>query len=194
MFKYNIYNRSLFSKKYHKQRADQTHANQPHANQPHANQPHANQPHASKRRANPLWGNSTWKLFHVLCNICGDKFLKEVIYFITNLIYCIPCDTCKSHAKQYLSENNINSCSTPEELKTYLFNFHNHTNKLLDKPVLDISILDNYNNINHDEVFNSFDNTFIFNKLVFDIKYNRTYLKNLKYKIRILYYHLIKDL
>jgi hypothetical protein len=66
---------------------------------------------------------------------------------IKNIIYTIcinlPCPVCKSHAVNYLNKN-YGKVNSMDELKIYLYNFHNVVNIQTKKTQQHISILDVY--------------------------------------------------
>lgn len=73
-----------------------------------------------------------WNLFHVLAekvmeehfDLLKSTFIDVVQFSCNNL----SCSTCKNHANAYLKENNMNSIMNKEELKIYLWKFHNSVN------------------------------------------------------------------
>ena len=60
----------------------------------------------------------------------------------------LPCPICTKHAKEYFIKHNIYNCKTKEDLKKYLWNFHNEVNERLGKKKYKLINLDMYKRIN----------------------------------------------
>lgn len=106
------------------------------------------------------WSTVTWTLLHTFPKTLSNDFFVENKETILALLYdiCIsvPCPICSKHAITHLNKYNyfnkmINN--TPKELETNIFNFHNTVNKSLSKPIENISILKEYENIDFLEVY-----------------------------------------
>jgi hypothetical protein len=78
------------------------------------------------------WGPSTWFLFHTLAEKVKenefDKIKEELLNNIKSICMNLPCPTCREHATLYIQRLNYNSIKTKEDLKLFLFNFHNEVN------------------------------------------------------------------
>ena len=97
------------------------------------NQPPPPPPPVNEEENKMTWGKPTWFLFHTLAEkVMDDKFL-EVKDGLLNTIYniCInlPCPKCAEHAKGHIHGTNFNAITTKEDLKMFLFDFHNYVNK-----------------------------------------------------------------
>ncbi len=87
-----------------------------------------------------FWGPSVWYLFHTLAHkikeqdfpLMKDDFMKFVYRICANL----PCPECAEHATTHLRKNSKRSVNTKEELKRFLFDFHNEVNARLKKPIM----------------------------------------------------------
>ena len=92
------------------------------------------------------WGPSTWFLFHTLAHkIKSEDFSKlktELIDIIKGICNNLPCPTCSTHASQYVKNLNYNSINSKEDLKIFLFNFHNDVNRRRNVDLFSLSELD----------------------------------------------------
>lgn len=99
----------------------------------------------SKARA---WGILTWMLFHTLAEKIKkeyfNQYLKYIISLIQKICYCLPCPYCREDARKYLSSFNFKLIKSKEDLKLFLYDFHNHVNKKLDNEQPSYQILDKY--------------------------------------------------
>lgn len=84
-----------------------------------------------------MWGNTIWFLFHtILYKIKEDDFLKvkkDIIFIIINICNSLPCPECKEDANNILKKINLDNMNDKNELEKFIFNFHNHVNKKLNK-------------------------------------------------------------
>jgi hypothetical protein len=78
------------------------------------------------------WGPSIWFLFHTLAEkIKEEKFASlkdELLDIIKGICMNLPCPDCSNHATQYIQKLNYVSIKNKDDLKIFLFNFHNHVN------------------------------------------------------------------
>jgi hypothetical protein len=93
------------------------------------------------------WGEPTWFFFHTMAEkIYEDKFNTLRVEFM-NLIYMIatnlPCPSCSAHAKLYLSGINFSAVVTKQQLKDFLWNFHNSLNNTKNFPLMSHDDLEN---------------------------------------------------
>jgi len=97
-----------------------------------------------------LWGEPTWLLFHTLAEkIKEDEFpklRKELLDNIMKICNNLPCPTCAQHATQYMNSVNFNNIQSKEQLKLFLFAFHNEVNRRKDYEKFNINDLSKYNN------------------------------------------------
>lgn len=107
-----------------------------------------------------LWGNTVWYLFHTIAEqIKEDEFVKSkdsILEIIKLTCYVLPCPDCSKHATDILKNINFTNMNNKEELKTFLFNFHNDVNKKLNKPIHKIENLDMYKKANFNIIVNNF--------------------------------------
>ena len=79
------------------------------------------------------WGPPTWVFLHTLANkISDDKFdivKRELIVFLVEICYNLPCPDCASHAKLFLKKVYTNNIKTKLDLVNLLYVFHNTVNK-----------------------------------------------------------------
>ena len=97
-----------------------------------------------------LWGEPTWLLFHTLAEkITEDEFpklRKELLDNIMKICNNLPCPTCAQHATQYMNSVNFNNIQSKEQLKLFLFAFHNEVNRRKDYEKFNINDLSKYKN------------------------------------------------
>ena len=112
------------------------------------------------------WGTPTWYFLHTLVEKIDvnyyDKIYGEVRNLIIDIFQNLPCPYCKNHALNYIKKKNIYKIKTKEEMKTYLFDFHNEVNKRLSHRVQEKTILEMYKKMNFVKVYNYFDKEFFY--------------------------------
>jgi hypothetical protein len=78
------------------------------------------------------WGEPVWLLLHTLSEKVKPDSFSEIRQGFLNIIYIIctnlPCPDCSAHAKTYLDGNNFMSIQSKEQLKQFMFDFHNSVN------------------------------------------------------------------
>lgn len=107
------------------------------------------------------WGKNVWYLFHSLAYKIKEsnfnKIKNDIIYVIKTVSTNLPCQECSLHAANELNKVQFNNINSKEELKKFLFNFHNHINKKLNKPCFEYSELDKkYSQANFNIIYNNF--------------------------------------
>ena len=112
-----------------------------------------------------LWGNNIWYLFHTIAHkIKESEFINEknnLIVLIKTICHNLPCPECSSDATQILNNTNFRTINTKDDFKMFLFNFHNHVNKKLKKPVFEHTELDNkYSKANIYNLYKNFNHIF----------------------------------
>ena len=118
------------------------------------------QPPSEPPKKKMKWGEPTWIFLHTIAQkIKNDRFpaMREQILKKINII-CrnLPCPDCSAHAAKYLDAINFKTIVSKEDLKTFLWTFHNEVNKRKGIPVVDRSILDKYSTANTKNVINYF--------------------------------------
>ena len=110
------------------------------------------------------WGKYTWFLFHTLAEkIKSHEFIKYktlILRIIVGICSCLPCPTCAKHASEYLKMHPINHVSSKEELKWYLFVFHNTVTKKKNREIQSPAILEMYKKGNLAAIITMFNRTF----------------------------------
>jgi hypothetical protein len=78
------------------------------------------------------WGPPTWLYLHTMAEKVKDTSFQQIRKDLFRIIYTIctnlPCPMCSNHAKEYLSKINVESIRTKNDLKQFLFVFHNSVN------------------------------------------------------------------
>ena len=92
------------------------------------------------------WGEPVWFLFHTLAHkVKAEEFANiriELIGHIVSICQNLPCPSCSSHATEYMKRVNFGIIATKEDLKRFLFDFHNKVNKDKSYPVFEFDKLD----------------------------------------------------
>jgi len=117
------------------------------------------------------WGNNIWYLFHTIAHKIKETEFSNVkndlIYLINIISSNLPCPECSSDAAAILNKVNYNTINSKEDFKKFLFNFHNHVNKKLNKPIFEYENLDKkYENANIKSLYNNFNIIFSSNSNV----------------------------
>lgn len=139
------------------------------------------------------WGNITWFLFHGIAEkIKEEKFNtnKELIINIIKLV-CgnLPCPDCAEHATKTLNSINFSSINSKDELKDFLYRFHNLINQKTKKEQFKREELDKkYKNINMPIIFNYFFRIYSINnkseKMMMYSAFKTQFLQSLKVNIK----------
>ena len=108
-----------------------------------------------------IWGNTVWYLFHSLIYKIKESHFNEVkddfIYVVKTICANLPCPECSADANNELNKVQFDNINSKEEVKLLLFNFHNHVNKKLNKPIFKLSQLDDkYSKANIKVIYNNF--------------------------------------
>lgn len=126
-----------------------------------------------------IWGNALWIFLHTFSEKIHDNFFKReqytIIHIINELIYNIPCSTCKQHAVQYIKRNNFKIIQSKAELKNFFFTFHNEVNKMKNRVLF--HDYDIYKTYNLQKVIQHFHTHFVIyrsNKMLFIQNNNRS--------------------
>ena len=106
------------------------------------------------------WAGPTWLILHTLAEKVEESVFHEVRVGLLNTIYTIctllPCPICAAHAKKFLDGINFDTITKKGDLKTLLFNFHNHVSKEKNLPLYDYSNLSVYSTANTTMVIRNF--------------------------------------
>jgi uncharacterized protein YbaR (Trm112 family) len=106
------------------------------------------------------WGTNCWRFFHAYAHhISNERFLKIKSTFIdifTKTMSCLPCPLCKNHALAYLRRRPLSRIRNKQELRKYLWEFHNSVNARNSKPTFSYESLSVYSRINVKRAFQPF--------------------------------------
>jgi len=96
------------------------------------------------------WGVPTWIFFHSYAqHTSNERFIRQRTIFIdtfSKTMLCLPCPLCRNHATDYLKRNPLKRVLNIEDLKKYLWRFHNSVNVRLSKPEFPLESLNVYAN------------------------------------------------
>ena len=85
-----------------------------------------------------IWGPTTWYFFHTLAEKIKEEHFNDEKENIKKIIkaFCLnlPCPDCVTHATLVMNSSQFKNIQTKEQLKLFLFNFHNHVNNRLRNP------------------------------------------------------------
>jgi len=107
---------------------------------------------------NMEWGTVTWKLFHWLAANIDEEFYakshKVLHGIIRNILYNLPCPTCRNHAIEFSKQYDIGRAKTKAQFIQYFYFFHNKVNTRKSYKIPDRSILEMYTKMNGVAVIN----------------------------------------
>jgi hypothetical protein len=102
------------------------------------------------------WAQITWIFLHTFPEKIKEEFfkknIKDCLGLIKYIVSYLPCPICTKHANEYFHKYNIYLCKTKEDLKIYLWKFHNEVNYRLKKKQYKLINLDMYKKINFKKV------------------------------------------
>lgn len=112
------------------------------------------------------WGPITWFFLHSFAEKIEDSaFLAnrhKYLSLILNLCSNLPCPSCSVHAKTYLTRNRfLTVVKNRNDLRLFLWKFHNAVNTRLKKEEQPVSILKMYFNGNFEEIMSLFSKEFL---------------------------------
>lgn len=88
-----------------------------------------------------IWGNALWIFLHTFSEKIHDTHFKKersvIINLIIELLYNIPCSTCRIHAIQYIKRKKFRMIQSKDELKHFFFAFHNEVNQMKNRTLFD---------------------------------------------------------
>lgn len=107
-----------------------------------------------------MWGNNVWFLFHTLAEKIDERrFIEskeDIEYVLKTICNNLPCPECSKHATIELNKVRFDTMNDKEQLKKMLYNFHNHVNKNLKKPLYDEENLKIYEKANFNTIMKNF--------------------------------------
>ncbi len=87
-----------------------------------------------------VWGPATWQLLHCMViktkEIITPPELQELKKIIERVVSNLPCPICSGHAVSYFKQYNYSRINNIEQLRFFLFSFHNNVNTRLKKPLI----------------------------------------------------------
>jgi hypothetical protein len=85
-----------------------------------------------------IWGPATWYLLHCMVLKIDDNIERPVLEDLKNTIYVVisnlPCPMCSNHAMSYFNSHQYSRIATLEQLRFFIYSFHEDVNKRLNKP------------------------------------------------------------
>jgi len=86
-----------------------------------------------------VWGPATWKLLHCMVlkvdNLEPNQ-LVELKHAIMSIVSNLPCPYCTSHALSNIASSNFKVINNINDLKLFMFQFHNKVNQQVNKPLI----------------------------------------------------------
>jgi len=84
-----------------------------------------------------VWGPATWKLLH--CMVLKVKTIEpqqmiELKNAIMRIVSNLPCPYCTAHALSNIASSNFKMIQNINDLKLFMFQFHNKVNQQTNKP------------------------------------------------------------
>ena len=87
-----------------------------------------------------VWGPPTWRLLHCLCvkakNTMTLPQIKELKTILERIVSHLPCPICSTHAKSYFKLNKFNQVESLDQLRYFMYVFHNNVNHRIHKPII----------------------------------------------------------
>ena len=110
-----------------------------------------------RQKDEQLWGVPIWILFHTLSikiKPCSFQSIRiDLLKIILTICKNLFCPYCADHAVDYLEKNRFVFINSIEELKDFLFVFHNSVNIKTNKPIFLLDDLKKtYENLNTRDV------------------------------------------
>ena len=86
-----------------------------------------------------VWGPATWKLLHCMVlkvNSLEPSQLVELKNTIMRIVSNLPCPYCTAHAMSTMTTSNFKTISSINDLKMFMFQFHNKVNQQVNKKLI----------------------------------------------------------
>jgi hypothetical protein len=87
-----------------------------------------------------VWGPPTWKLLHCMTfkakNTMTQPQIQELKKIIERIVSNLPCPICSTHAKSYFKTNKFNTLNTLDQIRYFMFVFHNNVNARIKKDLI----------------------------------------------------------
>ena len=86
-----------------------------------------------------VWGPATWKLLH--CMVLKVKHIEpqqliDLKNTIMRIVSNLPCPYCTAHALSNIASSNFKTIQNINDLKLFMFQFHNKVNQQTNKPLI----------------------------------------------------------
>jgi hypothetical protein len=87
-----------------------------------------------------VWGPPTWQLLHCMVvkakDIMTPTQIEDLKTIIERIVSNLPCPICSGHANAYFKKNHYIRIKTLDQLRHFLFLFHNNVNQRLEKSAI----------------------------------------------------------
>lgn len=87
-----------------------------------------------------VWGPPTWQLLHGLSvkakDIMTSTQINELKAILERIVSHLPCPICSTHAISYFKLNKFQNIATLDQLRYFIFVFHNNVNTRTQKPTI----------------------------------------------------------
>ena len=97
------------------------------------------------------WGIPVWYFFHTFAEkITDELFLlkrEECLSLISSICNSLPCPYCRSHAMDYIKKYKLEKIQSRQQLKDFMFRFHNNVNIRTKKKPMQYTILKQYEKV-----------------------------------------------
>ena len=107
-----------------------------------------------------VWGPATWKLLHCMVLKVDNLEPNQLIDLknaIMRIVSNLPCPYCTSHALSNIASSNFKMINNINDLKLFMFQFHNKVNQQVNKKLLTYEEhVPLYCNLNMEQVLQDF--------------------------------------
>jgi Erv1 / Alr family len=118
----------------------------------------------SSSKMHPIWGVTTWTFLHTVAERWKNEDISLLMSTILLILTNTPCKQCSDDSKLYL-ENNLfttDTIRTKNDLRMYLFEFHNSVNIKLNKTKFEFKdVMKMYSKIDFNAIYERFKKVFI---------------------------------
>jgi hypothetical protein len=88
--------------------------------------------HPQNKPPQMKWGPPTWLYLHTMAEKVKETSFQQIradmFRTISTICTNLPCSICSNHAREYFSKINVQSIQTKDDMKKFLFVFHNSVN------------------------------------------------------------------
>ena len=107
-----------------------------------------------------VWGPAVWTLFHTLTEKINENAYKklylQLFYFIVRICKNLPCPDCSNDASIFLAKIKPTDFKNKDDLKNFIYLFHNRVNYKKRKPLFNYANILVYQKYNTIQVVNNF--------------------------------------